>query len=447
MIERRPVLVVAAEGCREELLLQLAELGWLATTARDLGAAPAVLRGQHFDVALLLMDSSHPEAAAQFEDCVAVAGGCEWVGVFPPGECLHPPWRDHVLTHFFDYHTYPADLKFLCQTLGHAWGRAALRSQAARDTACGGDLGMVGDSPSIRRLRTEIRKAGPTDAPVLIAGESGSGKELVARALHGASRRAKGPFVAVNCGALPPTLIHSELFGHQRGAFSGATSARRGLIEEANGGTLFLDEIAELPLETQATLLRFLQERRIVRVGSVHETEVDTRVIAASHVDLDAAVESGRFRDDLYFRLNVLHLDVPPLRSRREDIPRLARHVAARVAAEARVNLRGFHPDALAAMLAYHWPGNVRELSNRVQRALVMCEHPLMGPEDLGLTGVLLGSTADLQEARIEAEKSAIHDSLERVSHNVTLAARDLGVSRMTLYRLMAKHSITPRGA
>ena len=446
MSDPRSVLVVAGREC-DELLRELAGLGWAATPVEDLDVAAGLLRMRHFDVGLLLMEGSDPATARQFDSCVAAAAHCEWVGVFPPGECLHAPWRDHVLTHFFDFHTDPADLKFLCQTLDHAWQRAALRALAAGDTRSGGDMGMVGDSPALRRLRTEIRKAGPTDAPVLIAGESGTGKELVARALHAASRRAKGPFVAVNCGALPPTLIHSELFGHQRGAFSGATSARRGLIEEAGGGSLFLDEIAELPLDTQATLLRFLQERRIVRVGSVHEVVVDTRVIAASHIDLEAAVEAGAFRDDLFFRLNVLHLGVPPLRERREDIPLLARHVYAQAAAENPVVARGFHSDAIAAMLAYRWPGNVRELYNRVQRAVVMCERPLIRAEDLGLTGAQCGAAGDLQEARTEAEKCAIRDSLERVSHNVTLAARDLGVSRMTLYRLMAKHSITPRGA
>jgi two-component system response regulator HydG len=382
MIPQAPVIVVKAEACREQLLQQLSELGWLAAPVQDLAEAADVLARNRFDVAVLVMEGS---------PCAARADACD-------------------------------------------------------ATPCN-DMGMVGDSPALRRLRAEIRKAGPTEAPVLLAGESGTGKELVARALHDASRRAKGPFVPVNCGALPPTLIHSELFGHERGAFTGATSARRGLIAEASGGTLFLDEIAELPLDTQATLLRFLQERRIVRVGSVHETEVDTRVIAASHVDLDAAVETGQFRADLYFRLNVLHLNVPPLRERREDIPQLTRHALAQMAASAQVAARGFHCDAIAAMLAYHWPGNVRELFNRVQRAVVMCDQPLIGPEDLGFTGVQLGTTCDLQEARIEAEKSAIRDSLDRVSHNVTLAARELGVSRMTLYRLMAKHSITPRGA
>lgn len=439
---------MAPEPCARDLLEQLAQLGWQVWPVKDLTVAAELLRSRRFEVALLVLDSSHPDAAPQFEACLSVSRHCEWVGVFPRGLSATSPWRELILGHFFDHHTYPADLIFLCQSLGHAWGRAALRMQQHDGGQGGGDMGMVGESAPLQRLRTEIRKAGPADAPVLVAGESGSGKELVARALHACSRRAKRPFVPVNCGALPPTLIHSELFGHERGSFSGATSSRRGLIESAGGGTLFLDEIAELPLDTQATLLRFLQERTIVRVGSDQEIEVDVRIVAASHVDLTAAAASGRFRADLYFRLNVLSLAVPPLRERKQDIPRLARHVYERSTARGVSVARGFHTSAVEAMLEHDWPGNVRELFNRVQRAVVMAEHPLIRPADLGLGHATAEpEQAHLLEARIEAEKCAIRSSLQRVSHNVTLAARDLGVSRMTLYRLMAKYNITPRSA
>jgi DNA-binding NtrC family response regulator len=219
------------------------------------------------------------------------------------------------------------------------------------------------------------------------------------------------------------------------------------VIEAASGGTLFLDEIAELPLETQATLLRFLQEHKIVRVGGGQEIEVNARIVVASHVDLGVASAAGRFRADLYFRLNVLGLVVPPLRERKEDIPALARHMYERTKAGYTSPARGFHSEAIEAMLGYDWPGNVRELFNRVQRAVVMTEQPLIRPDDLGLGQVAPVSLENLEDARVAAEKSAIRHSLERVSHNVTLAARDLGVSRMTLYRLMAKYSITPRAA
>lgn len=442
----RPILVVAPLASSRELLEELGKLGWSPTHVDDLQTAASVLRARHYKVALVVLDRTTPEAPRQFEACVAAGGDCEWVGVFPPGEGTQPPWRELILTHFFDHHTYPPNMAFLCQSLGHAWGRGQLRAQRRAEHRNGSDLGMVGLSPALQRLRADIRKAGPTEVPVLVSGESGSGKELVAQALHQSSRRASGPFVPVNCGALPPTLIHSELFGHEKGSFSGATTARRGVIEAASGGTLFLDEIAELPLETQATLLRFLQEGTIVRVGG-QQSEVDVRVIAASHVDLAAAAAAGRFRLDLYYRLNVLNLVVPPLRERKEDIPRLARHVQERTAAAYPVTARGFHPEAIAAMLAHTWPGNVRELFNRVQRAFVMSEHALVRAEDLGLVAPPVAVADNLQDARVEAEKIAIRSSLERVSHNVTLAARDLGVSRMTLYRLMAKYSITPRAA
>jgi two-component system, NtrC family, response regulator HydG len=443
----RPVLVVARSSSSNELVEELGRLGWLPTCVEDLPAAAALLRTRRFKVALLVLQEHQPEAARHFEACLAAGADCEWVGVFPPGDSNRPPWRELILTHFFDHHTNPPDVAFLCRSLGHAWGRGALRAQRHAEHRSADDLGMVGLSPSLQRLRCDIRKAGPTGAPVLISGESGSGKELVARALHGSSKRASGPFVPVNCGALSPTLVHSELFGHEKGSFSGATSARRGLIEAASGGTLFLDEVAELPLETQATLLRFLQEGTILRVGASQHVTVDVRVIAASHTDLGAAAAEGRFRHDLYYRLNVLTLNVPPLRERKEDIPRLVRHVQERTAAAYPITARGFHPDATAAMLAHTWPGNVRELFNRVQRALVMCEHALVRPEDLGLVAPPLAIAENLQDARVEAEKIAIRTSLARVSHNVTLAARDLGVSRMTLYRLMAKYSISPRAA
>jgi two-component system response regulator HydG len=353
-----------------------------------------------------------------------------------------------IVNHFFDHHTLPPDPQFLSQSLGHAFGRALLRSslgEAGLPEA--GDLGMVGRSAAIAGLRRLIRKAGPAGAPVLVAGESGTGKELVAKALHDCSGRAQGPFVAVNCGGVAPSLIHSELFGHERGAFTGASAQRRGLIEAAHGGTLFLDEIAELPLELQATLLRFLQEKVIHRVGATRHVAADTRVIAASHVDLQAAVNAGRFREDLFYRVNVLQLVVPPLRERRDDIPLLAGHFLERGCAELGVRARGFGRPAMQALVAHDWPGNVRELNNRVQRALLLAEQRLIVPGDLGLAPERVQASETLAWIRRQAERGAVRSALERGSHNVTLAARELGISRMTLYRLMARHGITPDAA
>ena len=248
--------------------------------------------------------------------------------------------------------------------------------------------------------------------------------------------------MAVNCGAIAPSLIHAELFGHERGAFTGAASERRGLIEAANGGTLFLDEIGDLPLELQTNLLRFLQEKTINRVGAVRSLSVDARVVAASHVDLAEAVAVGKFREDLFYRLNVLPIEVPPLRSRMEDVPVLAEHFFRLCAADSKTRVKGFSRQAMAAMTAHGWPGNVRELYNRVQRAVVMSDERIIGPEDLGLAPAHVNAGQALDAARTTAERDAIAHTLTRVGRNITRAARELGVSRMTLYRLMDKHSI-----
>jgi transcriptional regulator with PAS, ATPase and Fis domain len=277
---------------------------------------------------------------------------------------------------------------------------------------------------------------------VLIWGESGTGKELVARAVHKHSPRADAPFVPVNCGAIPSSLIQAELFGYERGAFTGAVRDKCGLIEAASNGTIFFDEIGDLPLDMQSNLLRFLQERTIHRLGATRSRQVDVRVIAATHVRLIDAVRAGRFREDLFYRLNVLTLETPPLRQRREDIVPLAQHYFSVFAAERAVGVKGFARDALRAISEYAWPGTVRELVNRVRRASVMAEGRLIRASDLGLDGASARNSAeDLGCAVTRAERIAIETRLE-AGKSMTSVARELGVSRMTLYRLMSKHGI-----
>ncbi len=308
-------------------------------------------------------------------------------------------------------------------------------------------LEMIGTSSAIRRVRKELRKITTAHTvPVLITGESGTGKELAALAVHRNSNRRNAPFIAVNCGALPAGLIQSELFGHEKGAFTGAVMRGIGRIEAADGGTIFLDEIGDLPLELQVNLLRFLQEKTIERVGATTSIPIDARVVTATHLDLAHEVQSGHFREDLFYRLNVLTVTVPPLRDREEDIELLATHYLHKFASERKGHVQGFSDCAVAYMRHYAWPGNVRELVNRVHRAVIMYEQPLISAAELGFTSSpspLVKSYMSLEQARQEADRQAIALSLKCTSNNVSAAARQLGITRTTMYRLMEKYELT----
>lgn len=420
----------------------LAGAGWSVVAARDVMSARRFLRDDQFLVCLLVFNHHDHDMLTDIEGCIKASKTSEWVGVFPHHAIQSPAFRDLILSYLFDYHTEPADPRYLTQTIGHAYGRAVLRTTEDAPLRFSENMGMVGNSTHMTELRKQIKKVARTGAPVLIGGESGSGKELAAKAIHDCSSRADGPFIAVNCGAIASTLIQSELFGHERGSFTGASTEKRGLIESARSGTIFLDEIADLSLEMQGNLLRFLQEKTINRVGATKSLHVDVRVVAASHVDLAEAMATGRFREDLFYRLNVLSITVPPLRERKEDVPLLAQYFYQRCTAEKKMRVRGFSKAAISAMMTHDWPGNVRELFNRVQRAVVMTERRMISPADLGFAEENTHAGLGLGTARTIAERDAIYFSLNRVGRNVTLAARELGVSRMTLYRLMEKHGI-----
>ena len=299
---------------------------------------------------------------------------------------------------------------------------------------------MLGSSAPMQSVFTFIRKVGPTSAPVLILGESGTGKEMVARGLHRRSPQADGPFIAINCNSIPESLLESELFGHEKGAFTGAHAQRKGHIESAAGGTLFLDEIGELPAAVQVKLLRFLQEKRFQRVGGRQEIASDARVIAATNVNLQEAVAGGTFREDLYFRLAVVVVKVPALRERGDDVLMVAKEFLHRYAAEHKQSRLTFAPDALRALYAYPWPGNIRELQNRVQRAVIMADGKRVTADDLELSAALEGTASQtLKEARENVERAIVQEALRRHQGKITAAALDLGISRPTLYELMEK--------
>jgi len=309
---------------------------------------------------------------------------------------------------------------------------------------------LIGQSMVIRRVADLLRRFAQTDEPVLITGESGTGKELAARAIHDNSRRRTARFVAVNCAAIPPNLVASELFGYEKGAFTGAAARTKGQIEHANGGTLFLDEIGDMPVDMQGHLLRFLQEGQIVRVGGRETISVDVRVVSATNVRLEQAISDGRFREDLYYRLNVLTVPLPPLRERREDIELLARHFLHQAASQQGRAITGFTPEALQMLCRYDWPGNVRELMSVIRRAVVIgnetqvVEGDLVGFASAGHTrGVAPPAPAPRPPPCSEAEREVLLRVLSETGENITLTAQQLGVSRVTLYRMLHRHSIT----
>ena len=421
----------------------LVSAGWAVHMAADLSAAHRLLKEHPLRVGVLVPGRVGEAECAELDLFLRTHAAFEWVGVFEPALLATPHCRDLIVDHLFDHHTAPVDPERLVMTLGHAYGHAMLRHAPRLAGTPSRDTSMVGSSPAAMELLRQIRRVAKVDAPVLINGESGSGKELTAQAIHRQSSRNSGPFIPVNCGAIQATLIQSELFGHAKGAFTGATTEGRGLIEAASGGTIFLDEIGDLSIELQINLLRFLQEKTINRVGSTRSIHVDARVIAATHVDLDKVVAAGTFRQDLYYRLNVVPIRVPSLRERSADVGLLAEHFFEQFAKERGPQLKGFSRRAMGALIAHPWPGNVRELINRVRRAAVMAEGRLITPKDLGLAQDDESRGWDvLEEARLRAEHGAISGTLQQVGKNITEAAKQLGISRMTLYRLMAKHGI-----
>jgi DNA-binding NtrC family response regulator len=433
---RRLLVVDPCADCHQ-LLPGLRAIGW------DVDSCSLENAGDRScDVGLLRLQPFHLERPEAVKDMIS-RSGTEWIAVLSPEVLRLQKVGDFVCEWFFDFHTLPFDVSRVQVTLGRAFGMARLRGQGTIHVDQP-EHELLGDSKPIRELRKLLSKLAPTESPVLIRGESGTGKELVARTLHRQSQRHSKPFVAINCGAIPEHLIQSELFGHEKGAFTGAHQRKVGRIEAANGGTLFLDEIGDLPLELQANLLRFLQEKHIERVGGSQPIPVDVRVLAATHVDLEAAITVKRFREDLYYRLNVLQVVTAPLRERHGDLAMLANHFSHFYSLETGRRPRSFSEDALVAMGKHDWPGNVRELANRVRRGLVLAEGRQIEARDLGLLSqqAVAAPMGTLEDYKTRAERQALCDVLNRHSDNLSVAARVLGVSRPTFYRLLHKHQI-----
>ncbi len=351
---------------------------------------------------------------------------------------------DAIKSGAYDYLTKPVDPERLLITVRRAVERRALAREVRQLRAQVHETDeIVATSPAMQAVVAAVAQLAQSDSTVLITGESGTGKELVARALHRQSPRRHGRFVPINCGAIPETILESELFGHRKGAFTGAIADKKGLLEEAHGGVLFLDEVGEMPASMQVRLLRFLQGGEVRRVGDTETRRVDVRLVVATHRALEDEVAAGRFREDFFYRINVVGVRIPPLRERPEDVPTLADHFVRRIAARLRRNVRGVTPGAVALMTAYHWPGNVRELENAIERAVNVASGELITEGDLPATLTVASRPGALRgPAAAEDERARLVGALERCRWNQSRAAVTLGMSRTTLWRKLREHRI-----
>jgi two-component system response regulator HydG len=453
-VKRQRVLVVDDKENFVKLLMKILDNEFSVTSADDGTRALALIAAEDFDV--VVSDIRMP--------------GADGMTLLRETRRLRPDTEVILMTAYgsvqsaveamkqgaYDYLAKPFEPDEALLTVERAAERRRLKEQA-RDlrSVLDGAIRfehLVAESPAMRKVLELMRRAADRDATVLVTGESGTGKEVVARSIHLAGPRRERRFVAVNCGAIPDTLVESELFGHVKGAYTGAGADRRGLFEEADGGTIFLDEIGELPPAVQVKLVRVLQDHAVRRVGGTDERKVDVRVIAATHLDLKAAIATGRFRDDVYYRLNVFPIHLPPLRERREDIAPLAGLFLERYAKEGTV---GFTPEVLSALLEYDWPGNVRELENVIQRALAVSDGPRIGvaalPDEVAAARPLahVGATLEqlsyremLEQARDRATREYLVAVLRDLDGNVTKAAERAGVERESLHRLLKRYGI-----
>ena len=350
----------------------------------------------------------------------------------------------------YDFHQKPVDPEVLNLVIQRAFFLHNLQEENRRMQKNSADSplgGVISRDPGMLKVCRTIEKVAPTSASVMVLGESGTGKEVLARALHALSPRAKERFMAINCAAIPENLLESELFGYEKGAFTGAAKQTKGKVELAHGGTFFLDEVGDLPMPLQAKLLRFLQERVIERIGGHEEIPVDVRIICATHQKLKDLCAQGRFREDLYYRLSEIVVTIPPLRQREGDAALLAHHFKNKFCSQEGRSSLHFAPDAIAAIEGYAWPGNVREMENYIKRAVIMADGSTIVADDLGLPGEALEEEPiNLRQVRDEAEYKAIVKALARVDGNIVKASEVLGVSRPTLYDLMARHGIKAAG-
>ena len=451
-IRALPKLLIVEDDAGLQRQLRWAYDGYEILTASTRDEAIAILRAEEppvvtLDLGLPPDPDGTTEGFATLETILSLRP--ETKVIVASGHGAHESMLRAIALGAWDFYQKPIDIDALGLIVARAFHVHRLEAEnrrLAERVEAGAVLGgMITGSPEMLKVTRTIERVAAADVSVMLLGASGTGKELLARGLHESSPRKKGAFVAINCAAIPETLLESELFGHEKGAFTGAVKTTEGKIEQAHGGTLFLDEIGDVPLPLQVKLLRFLQERVIERIGGRKPIEVDTRIVCATHQDIDAMVAAGSFREDLYYRLAEIVVRIPSLAERPGDAGLLARHFLKKYATSMNMGVRNFAPDALAAIDAWGWPGNVRELENRVKRAVIMADGKSVSAADLDLEGAEEDALPiNLKAARETADRKAIRHALARAEGNISGTARLLGISRPTLYDLMKAYDLQP---
>ena len=450
MEQERILIVDDDHGLLQLLKMRLAAMGFDVTTCTSGEEAIAEARRQLFDLAITDLRLGGLDGLAVTEELLLIHPNIPVLILTAHGSI--PNAVEAVQKGAFGYLQKPFDDKELRGNIEKALAQQRMSREIQRLKLLVKELygleNVVARSPKMQVLFQQIAQVADTDATICLFGETGTGKEVLARVIHCNSRKARGPFIALNCAAIPDSLFESELFGHIKGAFTGASNSKRGLIQSANGGTLFLDEIGEVPLPMQVKLLRAIQEREVKEVGADYSMKVDVRIVAASNKDLGEAVRQGTFRNDLYYRIQVVPLTIPPLRERRDDIPLLVQHFLKQSNRRMNKDIRGFTPGAMQKLMLYPWPGNVRELENTVEKAVVMSRQDMITPDLIpSIRPSAEGQLRPLTEAKEEFEKRYLKEVLQLTGGNISRAAQFAGRYRADFYKMLKKYGMHPANA
>jgi len=450
MEQERILIVDDDQGLLQLLKMRLAAMGFDVTTCTSGEEAIAEARRQLFDLAITDLRLGGLDGLAVTEELLLIHPNIPVLILTAHGSI--PNAVEAVQKGAFGYLQKPFDDKELRGNIEKALAQQRMSREIQRLKLLVKELygleNVVARSPKMQVLFQQIAQVADTDATICLFGETGTGKEVLARVIHCNSRKARGPFIALNCAAIPDSLFESELFGHIKGAFTGASNSKRGLIQSANGGTLFLDEIGEVPLPMQVKLLRAIQEREVKEVGADYSMKVDVRIVAASNKDLGEAVRQGTFRNDLYYRIQVVPLTIPPLRERRDDIPLLVQHFLKQSNRRMNKDIRGFTPGAMQKLMLYPWPGNVRELENTVEKAVVMSRQDMITPDLIpSIRPSAEGQLRPLTEAKEEFEKRYLKEVLQLTGGNISRAAQFAGRYRADFYKMLKKYGMHPANA